>query len=63
MTKGVLTHGLGNLFMGAWGAGVGTASYSENLGAMSITKVILNLYKVHLITFGSLFSLILSSLV
>ncbi len=32
-------EGICNLFAGAWGTGSGSTSYSENIGAIGITKV------------------------
>ena len=32
-------EGIGCLLAGAWGSGNGTTSYSENIGAIGITKV------------------------
>ena len=36
---GIFTEGIGCLFAGLWGTGVGSTSYSENIGAIGITKV------------------------
>lgn len=36
---GIAVEGLGCLLCGFWGAGIGTTSYSENIGAISITRV------------------------
>ena len=35
----VLIEGLGCVLSGMWGSGTGTTSYSENIGAIGITKV------------------------
>ena len=35
----IFVEGLGNIFCGMWGTGVGTTTYSENVGAIGITKV------------------------
>jgi nucleobase transporter 1/2 len=32
-------EGIGCILAGAWGSGSGTTSYSENIGAIGITKV------------------------
>ena len=36
---GIGMEGLGCILAGAWGTGSGTTSYSENIGAIGITKV------------------------
>ncbi|KAL4612830.1 solute carrier family 23 member 1-like [Arapaima gigas] len=39
INRGVGMEGVGCLLAGAWGTGNGTTSYSENVGALGITKV------------------------
>ncbi|MBN3310649.1 S23A1 protein, partial [Amia calva] len=39
INRGVGIEGIGCLLAGAWGTGNGTTSYSENVGALGITKV------------------------
>ncbi|XP_061892062.1 xan_ur_permease domain-containing protein isoform X2 [Entelurus aequoreus] len=39
ISRGIGIEGLGCLLAGAWGTGNGTTSYSENVGALGITKV------------------------
>uniref|UniRef100_A0A3P8UT41 Solute carrier family 23 member 4 n=1 Tax=Cynoglossus semilaevis TaxID=244447 RepID=A0A3P8UT41_CYNSE len=39
INRGIGVEGLGCLLAGAWGTGNGTTSYSENVGALGITKV------------------------
>lgn len=39
INRGIAVEGLGCLLCGFWGAGIGTTSYSENIGAISITRV------------------------
>nr|XP_057942830.1 xan_ur_permease domain-containing protein isoform X2 [Doryrhamphus excisus] len=39
INRGIGMEGLGSLLAGAWGTGNGTTSYSENVGALGITKV------------------------
>ena len=36
---GIFTEGIGCLIAGLWGTGVGSTSYSENIGAIGLTKV------------------------
>ena len=40
MNRGIAIEGIGCLLAGIWGSGNGTTSYSENIGAVGITKVI-----------------------
>ena len=40
MVAGIGIEGITCLLAGAWGTGAGTTSYSENIGAIGITKVI-----------------------
>uniref|UniRef100_A0A8C5KY06 Solute carrier family 23 member 4 n=1 Tax=Jaculus jaculus TaxID=51337 RepID=A0A8C5KY06_JACJA len=39
LNRGIGIEGLGCLLAGAWGTGNGTTSYSENVGALGITRV------------------------
>lgn len=39
INRGIGIEGIGCLLAGAWGTGNGTTSYSENVGALGITKV------------------------
>lgn len=39
VNRGIAVEGIGCLLAGAWGSGNGTTSYSENVGAIGITKV------------------------
>ncbi|XP_038636961.1 xan_ur_permease domain-containing protein isoform X1 [Scyliorhinus canicula] len=39
INRGIGIEGIGCLIAGAWGTGNGTTSYSENIGALGITKV------------------------
>ncbi|XP_038608919.1 LOW QUALITY PROTEIN: solute carrier family 23 member 1-like [Tachyglossus aculeatus] len=39
INRGIGIEGIGCLLAGAWGSGNGTTSYSENVGALGITKV------------------------
>ena len=39
VNRGIGMEGIGVLLTGIWGCGSGTASYSENIGAIGITKV------------------------
>ena len=39
INRGIGMEGVGCLLAGAWGSGNGTTSYSENIGAIGITKV------------------------
>lgn len=39
VAAGVLVEGFGCVLAGLWGTGSGTTSYSENVGAIGITKV------------------------
>jgi xanthine/uracil permease len=36
---GILIEGIGGVLSGMWGSGTGTSSFSENVGAIGITKV------------------------
>ena len=39
INRGIGMEGIGCILAGAWGTGNGTTSYSENIGAIGITKV------------------------
>ena len=39
MNRGIAIEGLGCILAGLWGSGNGTTSYSENIGAIGVTKV------------------------
>ncbi|KAL3201425.1 hypothetical protein MRX96_012472 [Rhipicephalus microplus] len=39
VNRGIMVEGLGSILAAAWGAGCGLTSYSENIGAIGITKV------------------------
>ncbi|XP_056016271.1 solute carrier family 23 member 1-like isoform X2 [Ostrea edulis] len=39
INRGVAVEGLGCFFCGLWGSSIGTTSYSENIAAISITRV------------------------
>ena len=39
VNRGIFIEGLGCVLAGIWGTGNGTTSYSENIGAMSVTNV------------------------
>ena len=39
VNRGIGIEGIGCIIAGAWGSGNGTTSYSENIGAIGITKV------------------------
>ena len=41
INRGIGTEGLGCIIAGMMGSGNGTTSYSENIGAIGVTKVIL----------------------
>lgn len=45
VNRGIGIEGVGCILAGAWGSGNGTTSYSENIGAIGITKVIINFEK------------------
>lgn len=53
INRGIGIEGLGCLLAGAWGTGNGTTSYSENVGALGITKVIPPSKSMHLCWSGS----------
>ena len=39
MNRGIAIEGIGCILAGLWGSGNGTTSYSENIGAIGVTKV------------------------
>jgi xanthine/uracil permease len=39
INRGIGTEGIGCIIAGIWGTGNGTTSYSENIGAIGVTKV------------------------
>lgn len=39
INRGIGTEGVGCIIAGLWGTGNGTTSYSENIGAIGVTKV------------------------
>jgi len=43
INRGIGTEGIGCVLAGIWGTGNGTTSYSENIGAIGVTKVRTNL--------------------
>lgn len=57
INRGIGIEGLGCLLAGAWGTGNGTTSYSENVGALGITKVsrLEDMSAWHLFIFGQVF--------
>ena len=46
LNRGIGTEGLSCILAGVFGTGNGTTSYSENIGAIGITKVREKIYKV-----------------
>ena len=40
INRGITVEGLGCIVAGFWGSGNGTTSYSENIGAIGVTKVV-----------------------
>ena len=40
VNRGIGVEGIGCILAGLWGTGNGTTSYSENIGAIGVTKVI-----------------------
>lgn len=40
MNRGIAVEGIGCILAGMWGSGSGTTSYSENIGAIGVTKVL-----------------------
>lgn len=56
INRGIGIEGLGCLLAGAWGTGNGTTSYSENVGALGITKVpYLEMFGWNFFIFGQVF--------
>ncbi|EDO43780.1 predicted protein [Nematostella vectensis] len=55
INRGIGIEGLGCIITGAWGTGSGTTSYSENIGAIGITKV----GSLRVIQFGALVALVM----
>lgn len=41
-SSGVLFEGIGSIIAGVCGSGIGLTSYSENIGIIGITKVIMH---------------------
>ena len=41
VNRGIAMEGLGCIIAGVFGTGNGTTSYSENIGAIGVTKVVL----------------------
>ena len=39
VNRGIFMEGVGGILAGVWGTGNGTTSYSQNIGALRITKV------------------------
>lgn len=39
INRGMAIEGFGCMIAGLWGSGNGTTSYSENIGAIAVTKV------------------------
>lgn len=42
INRGIGTEGLGTVLAGLWGAGNGTNTFGENVGAIGVTKVIVS---------------------
>ena len=57
VNRGIGIEGIGCIIAGAWGSGNGTTSYSENVGAIGITKVRLNFLKYNCLTTQSVYYL------
>ncbi|KAL9967146.1 hypothetical protein ACROYT_G025319 [Oculina patagonica] len=55
LNRGIGIEGIGCLLAGAFGSGNGTTSYSENIGAIGITKV----GSLRVIQFGALFMMVI----
>lgn len=48
MNRGIAIEGIGCILAGLWGSGNGTTSYSENIGAIGVTKVVFTkIIKLH----------------
>ncbi|XP_053374414.1 solute carrier family 23 member 2-like isoform X2 [Mercenaria mercenaria] len=58
INRGIGVEGIGCILAGAWGSGNGTTSYSENIGAIGITKV----GSVRVVQVGGIVMLILGCL-
>eukprot|EP00795_Rhopilema_esculentum_P006412 gene6412-11852_t len=56
INRGLGMEGIGCILTGAWGTGNGTTSYSENIGAIGITRV----GSRRVIQFGAMFMLVLA---
>ena len=41
VNRGIGIEGIGCIIAGMWGTGNGTTSYSENIGAIGVTKVLM----------------------
>lgn len=41
VNRGITTEGVGCILAGIWGTGNGTTSYSQNVGAIGLTKVLI----------------------
>ena len=58
INRGIGTEGFGCILAGIWGTGNGTTSYSENIGAIGVTKVgsrrVIQYSALIMITFGLL---------
>ena len=46
VNRGIGMEGIGCVIAGLWGTGNGTTSYSENIGAIGVTKVIFYIHSV-----------------
>lgn len=44
VNRGIGVEGIGCILAGFWGTGLGTTSYSQNIGVINITKVSFFLY-------------------
>jgi nucleobase transporter 1/2 len=58
INRGILVEGIGCVLAGVWGSGSGTTSYSENVGAIGITKVasrrVIQVEAIYMLLFGVL---------
>jgi len=50
INRGIGTEGIGCIIAGIWGTGNGTTSYSENVGAIGVTKVCIMATLSHVMT-------------
>ncbi|PIK43179.1 hypothetical protein BSL78_19964 [Apostichopus japonicus] len=57
VNRGIGMEGLGCILAGFWGTGLGTTSYSQNIGVIGITKV----GSRHVVQAGALFMVVLGS--